>query len=57
MEQMALAQGPEGQLWGKRVGEGFPSYELPKETLETIRSSDLNSRNIGTTGPSKLQER
>lgn len=36
MEQMALAHGPEEQLWGKTVGKGFPNYALSLETLETI---------------------
>lgn len=36
MEQMALAHGPEGQLWGKSVGEEFQNYALSMETLEMI---------------------
>ena len=37
MKQMALVRGPEGQLWGKRVGRGrFLNYALPNETLETV---------------------
>lgn len=35
---MALAQDPEGQLWGERVGgeDFFLNYALPNETLETV---------------------
>lgn len=55
MEQMALAHGPEGQLWGKSVGVEFQNYALSMETLEMIQSVDLNSINVETTGPSKLQ--
>lgn len=36
MEQMALAHGPEGQLWGKSVGKEFQNYALSMETLEMI---------------------
>lgn len=55
MEQMAAAHSPVGQLWGKRMRAGFPNYALPMETLETIWSSDLNSKNLETTASSKLQ--